>query len=235
MEDLTIISCNYNTPNLIDNLIKSIKKTCINVPKILIMENSYNDTLSQIKNKDFDIDYNFNSSHGESVNKAFTLIKTRYILLVDSDVLFLKDIKILFEKFKESNAVLMGEIVGDRGGKSIYPRVNPWFCFMDLQTLNNYNIKFYDHYRTKQIKSEKIYDIGSTMYEDVLKNDLIIANAKMENVYFKHYEGMSWRVQKYDPTQPDTDIDIGGTHPNKALYEYGLKVQQQYEIDTVNL
>ena len=164
-----------------------------------------------------------------------TVIDTRYILLVDSDVLFLRDITKPFEKFKESGCVLMGEVTGDRGGKRIHSRVNPWFCFMDLKTLREYKIRFYDHFRSKVLKSDKIYDVGSTMYEEILANGLTIADVKMENKYFKHYEGMSWRVQKYNPTKPDTDIDIGGTHNNKALYDYGLKVKEQYERDVANL
>jgi hypothetical protein len=176
-----------------------------------------------------------NTSHGNAVNAAFDLVKTRYMLLVDSDVLFLKDIKQPYEKFKEGGFVLMGEVVGDRGGKSLYPRVNPWFCFIDLEQLKEHNINFYDHHRTKEMKSERIYDIGSTMFEDVINAELTVANAKMENKYFKHYEGMSWRVQKYNPDNGDTDIDIGGTHDNIQLYKLGLYIREQYNKDVANL
>jgi hypothetical protein len=183
----------------------------------------------------FDTHYMPHTSHGDAVNEAFKLVKTRYMLLVDSDVLFLNDFYRPFEKFKEGKFTLMGEVVGDRGGKSLYPRVNPWFCFLDLDTLKEYGIKFYDHYRTKVLKSDKIYDIGSTMFEDVINANLSIADVKMEGKYFKHYEGMSWRVQKYNPDNGDTDIDVGGTHANKALYEYGVRVKQQYEEDVKHL
>lgn len=176
-----------------------------------------------------------NTSHGNAVNAAFDLVKTKYVLLVDSDVLFLKDIKKPYEKFKEGGFVLMGEVVGDRGGKSLYPRVNPWFCFIDLEQLKEHDINFYDHHRTKEIKSERIYDIGSTMFEDVIKADLTVANAKMENKYFKHYEGMSWRVQKYNPNNGDTDIDIGGTHDSVQLYKLGLQVRERYNKDVADL
>jgi len=181
-----------------------------------------------------------NTSHGNAVNKAFEMIQTRYVLLVDSDVLFLKDFNKPFNKFKEGGFALMGEVVGDRGGKSLYPRVNPWFCFIDLEQLKKHNIKFYDGERTERSKRNstnpsRVYDIGSTMFEDIINAGLTIADVKMENKYFKHYEGMSWRVQKYNPDNGDTDIDIGGTHDNKALYEYGLKVQEQYRKDVESL
>jgi len=226
MDDLTIVTCNHNTPELIENLKISLEKIWNNYNLFVI------DTGDQFTCGDIHFPM---SSHGDAVNKTFNLINTRYMLLVDSDVLFLKDISRPFEKFKSGKFSLMGEVVGDRGGKSLYPRVNPWFCFMDFDQLKNNNIQFYDHYRTKVLKSEKIYDIGSTMFEDVINAGLIVADVKMEGKYFKHYEGMSWRVQKYNPVGGDTDIDVGGTHDNIALYEYGLKVWEQYRMDVANL
>lgn len=232
--DLTIVICNHDTPDLITNLFRSITKCCEDVPEMLVMSTGKFPLLRPPKSL-FDTYYMPQTSHGDAVNEAFKLVKTRYVLLVDSDVLFLDDIYKPFERFKEGNFTLMGEVVGDRGGKSLYPRVNPWFCFLDLETLKEHDIKFYDHYRTKELKSEKIYDIGSTMFEDVVNANLLIADTKMEGKYFKHYEGMSWRVQKYNPDNGDTDIDVGGTHDNKALYEYGLKVREQYEKDVKEL
>lgn len=233
MDDLTITVCNHDTPELIYNWHYSLKKVMPNFSNILVVDTGKYPLLGS--HGRFDEIYIPNTSHGNAVNKIFQSINTKYIILTDSDVLFLQDITKPFQKFKEGGFVLMGEVVGDRGGKSLHPRVNPWFCFMDLEQLKHHNIQFYDHHRTKEIKSEKIYDIGSTMYEDVLNAGLTIANAKMEGKYFKHYEGMSWRVQKYDPNQPDTDIDVGGTHNNKALYLHGLMVKEQYERDVANL
>lgn len=227
MDDLTIVTCNHNTPELIKYFKKSLFKVSDVNWNLLVIDTGEQFTDGHIH---FPM-----SSHGDTVNKSFNLIDTKYILLVDSDVLFLKDFTEPFEKFKDSGCVLMGEVVGDRGGKSLYLRVNPWFCFMDLETLKKHNIQFYDFHRTKQISSDKTYDIGSTMFEDVINSGLTIADVKMEGKYFKHYEGMSWRIQKYNPVNGDTDIDIGGTHDNLALYEHGLEVLEQYERDVANL
>jgi hypothetical protein len=234
MNDLSIVVCNHDTPNLIHNLFTSITNLCVYIPQALVISTGKFPLMDPLKplSKNY---YLPHTSHGEAVNEAFKLVKTRYMLLVDSDILFLKDFYDPYEKFKEGGFALMGEVVGDRGGKSLYPRVNPWFCFMDLEQLKDHDIKFYDHYRTKMLISEKIYDIVSTMFEDVINAGLTVADVRMEEKYFKHYEGMSWRVQKYDPDNGDTDIDIGGTHDNKDLYEYGLKVREQYERDVANL
>lgn len=229
MDDLTIVTCNCDTCDLITNLEKSIEKHCSVLPKIMVIDTGKS---SMMGNQNIKM---LNTSHGNAVNAAFDLVKTKYMLLVDSDVLFLEDLKKPYEKFKECGFALMGEVVGDRGGKSLYPRVNPWFCFIDLEQLKEHDINFYDHHRTKEIKSERIYDIGSTMFEDVIKAGLTVANAKMEGKYFKHYEGMSWRVQKYNPNNGDTDIDIGGNHDNIHLYQLGLRVREQYNKDVANL
>lgn len=236
MKNLTILTCNYNTPFLIKNLIKSIKKTQKILPDEILVVNTGHDDPYEDFNTDSLSLYLQGRSHGEASNIVLRWsISNRYALLVDSDVLFLKDISKPFQIFKDGGYALMGEVVGDRGGKKLHPRVNPWFCFMDLKQLKQHNIQFYDHHRTKEIKSDKIYDIGSTMYEDVINAGLTIAHAKMEGKYFKHYEGMSWRVQKYDPDNGDTDIDIGGTHDNIQLYELGLRVREQYEQDVKKL
>lgn len=236
MNDLTIVSCNYNTNDLILNLVKSIKNTCSEKYDILIINTGSGST--PYEEMAYGASYNdmWDSSHGEGVNRAMRMVKTRYMLLVDSDVLFLQDIQKPYQAFKDGDYALMGEVVGDRGGKRIHQRVNPWFCFIDNHKLLEWNIKFYDHYRSKvNNASDKIYDIGCTMFEDVLSKNLTIADVKLENKYFKHYEGMSWRVQKYNPNNGDTDIDIGGTHDNIALYEYGLKVREQYLKDIETL
>lgn len=230
--DLTIVTCDYNTPELTKNLISSIRRHCSEVYNIIVVNTGYENYKTEYQSEGVLV-YNFlNSSHGNGVNYALNqLVKTRYVLLVDTDVLLLKDIAKPFEKFKQNNLTLMGEVVGNRGGKLLKQRVNPWFCFIDLKQLKDNDIKFYDHYRTKELKSDIIYDIGSTMFEDCITNNLKIGDFKMEGIYFKHYEGMSWRVQKYNPNNGDTDIDIGGTHNNIALYEYGLKVREQYLKD----
>lgn len=233
--ELTIVTCDYNTPDLTKNLVRSIRKHCNERYDIIVVNTGYTN-YDPDHQMDGTVVYNFlNSSHGNGVNYALdNLIHTRYALLVDTDVLFLKDITKPFEKFKQNNLALMGEVVGNRGGKLLKQRVNPWFCFIDLKQLKDNNIKFYDHRRTKELKSDIIYDIGSTMFEDCVTNNLKIGDLKMEGSYFKHYEGMSWRVQKYNPNNGDTDIDIGGTHNNIALYEYGLKVRDQYLKDIHN-
>lgn len=177
--------------------------------------------------------FNYRSGiHGEAVNLGLRKVNTRYALLVDSDIIFLQDYKKAFEKFKSSDLTLMGKVVGDCAGKSLYPRVEPWFCFIDVERLKSRKIQFFDrqrHMKRHLENVDRIYDVGSTMFEDVTNAGFNIGDVDLEGKYFHHFGGMSWRSQKYDPTKEDTDVDFGGSHPNKALYEFGLSVRKQYE------
>jgi len=176
------------------------------------------------------------STHGEGVNYGIGMIETEYALLVDSDVIFKQSIEAIFEKVSKAKATLAGNISGNRGGKILYPRVDPWFCFINVKHLEEHNIKFFDPIRTANSrKTSKVYDIGSTLFEDVTKTDsLLVAEFNTEK-YMKHYEGMSWRTKKYDPSKGDTDIDFGGTHDNINLFNYGKMVEEQYWKDVKSL
>lgn len=233
--ELTILTCNYNTHELISNLLKSAKSCFNEMPSIMVMNTSTDPKESiELSNKGIK-HYNFKGGiHGEAVNLGFRKVRTRYVLLVDSDIIFLKDIDKIFEKFKETGGVLMGKIVGDVGGKSLYPRVEPWYCFIDLNHLKLHKIDFFDREKTKNSKNtDRVYDIGSTMYEKVVESGKLIVDAPfLENKYFKHYGGMSWRTQKFDGSKGDTDIDFGGTHPHKILYDIGMQVKQEYLAET---
>lgn len=230
MNDLTLLTCNFNTPYLIDGLLKSLIKTSSTLPNVLVMDTSTDESCVV---PDYIPSFRFAGGiHGEAVNLAFKKIKTRYVLLVDSDILFLQDYKKPFEVFKKEGGVAMGKVVGDVAGKSLYPRIEPWYCFLDLSVLSRSKISFFDALRTSTSKqSGRVYDIGSTMFEDLNNRGMKILDVNLENKYFKHYGGMSWHIFKFDPSQKDTDVDFGGTHPNQALHAHGRMILDMYNKD----
>lgn len=241
MIDLTILTCNYNTPDLILNLLASISKTCVEVPRFLVINTSKTGECIELKSNDIEhIDY-FGGTHGEAVNIGLKHITTRYVLLVDSDVLFLRDFSPVFDRFKKDGLSIMGRIVGNVGEKKLHPRIEPWYCFIDLDFVKKHDIKFFDGNRTLTSKSENkiygspVYDVGSTMLEDIIKFGGVVGDVSLEGKYFKHYGGMSWRIQNYDPKNIDTDIDFGGTHPHRILHDIGIKVKVEYESDVEKL
>lgn len=233
--DFTLLTCNYDTPYVTSNMVKSYLQTSsLKNHPIFVMDTSPKSGILE-ESSDYIIHDLPNATHGEAVNLALTIITTKHVLLVDSDILFTKDIAPIYKFCIDSGAALLGHVSGDRGGKSLYPRVDPWFCLMDVSLLKHHNITFFDPTRTKASrKSVRVYDIGSTMFEDVGNAGLTVADIP-DNSYCKHYEGMSWRTKKYNPNLGDTDIDFGGTHNNKALYEYGRSIEKQYMIDVKDL
>lgn len=231
--DLTLLTCNYNTTDLTINMLKSLKLTSSKLPEAIVINTSDSENSDLLQDNNIPYFNYRGASHGEAVNLGLTKVKTRYVLLVDTDIIFLKDFLPVFDRFKLGNFTLMGKVVGDVAGKKLYSRVEPWYCFIDLYKLKINKIKFFDRDRTKNSKhSDRVYDIGSSMFEDIVSNNENIADVNLENKYFKHYGGMSWRTQKFNPSDGDTDVDFGGTHPHKVLYDIGMQIRSIYQQET---
>lgn len=238
MEDLTLITCSYNTPDITLTMLKSWTYVHNRVQQLVICDNSTNnDTKSLLYNYQIPYVSRPGMSHGDGVNEALQLCKTKYALLVDTDVIFLKDHSTIFQQFKDMDLAVMGKVEGDRGGKSIYNRVNPWHCFINVEKIKQHNITFFDEARMKDsFNTNKIYDIGSTFLEDIRAYNLKIGNVNLEHIYYNHLEGMSWYKNKFDNTKEDTGIDFGGTHNNPAFvnaydqkYRAFQNIKQQYK------
>lgn len=227
MENLTLISCSYNTPDVTITMLRSFfthhEKT-----EVLIIDNSTNnDTLEILESSNIPFIRNKGGLHIQSVDTLLSNVKTKYALLVDTDIIFYKDHTPIFNKFKEMELAMLGEICGDRGGKRIHNRVHPWHCFLDVEQINQHKIKFYNP--EKQFsKSDKIYDVGCTFFEDIKNCNLKIGDIKLEGSYYKHYEGMSWRTKRYGSSDGDIDHCNNAVHNNTALYNYGLYIEELY-------
>jgi hypothetical protein len=111
----------------------------------------------------------------------------------------------------------------------LHNRIHPWHCFINVKHIKNYNIKFYDYERQIKRDGSPIYDVGASFFEDVRKANLKIANVKLQDTYFKHYEGMSWRTKKYGSEEGNIDVDPIATHNNKELFKYGKFIERIYQ------
>ncbi len=230
MEDLTLISCSYNTPNITLGMLESFFTRHLDT-YVFIVDNSTDEATAELlKQHNVPFIRNPKGVHIKSVDILLNHVKTKYALLVDTDIIFLKPHDDIFEKFKEMDLTLMGEICGDRGGKLIHNRVHPWHCFINVENIRNNNIHFYNE--SKQFStSPKIYDVGCTFFSDVRENKLKVADARLHDTYYRHYEGMSWRTKRYGATEGDIDFDPDATHNNHALYQHGLMIERQYNIE----
>jgi hypothetical protein len=229
MDDLTLITCSYNTPDITLTMLKSWSYVHNKVQKLIVCDNSTdNKTKNLLQQHNIPFMSFPGMSHGDGVNKALDLCTTRYALLVDTDVIFLKDHSYIFQQFKNMDLTIMGKVEGDRGSKSIYNRVNPWHCFIDVKKIKQNNIIFFDSERMKlSFNTKKIYDIGSTFLEDIKLSGLKVGDVDLSYVYYIHLEGMSWYSNKFDPCKEDTGVDFGGTH-NNINYVHAFEQKYQY-------
>lgn len=242
MNDFTIITCSYNTPIVTETLLKSwVYKHPIPKTNILIMENSTNDQTEQMLNH-YGIPYvrNPGMTHSLAVDKALKICKQRYVLLVDTDVTFNKNVFPIIDKFISQGYTILGDKCGDRANYKLFPRIHPWFCLIDLEEINKQGISFHDQKRIDETNSNQFfsnvpnaldrsnrkYDVGATFYEDILNAGLKIGNGKFDPEWFVHHEGLSWyknagnamlasahefRMKKYEEIRKSlVGIDIRG-------------------------
>lgn len=231
MNDITLITCSFNTPVVTHNMLKSFVHFHPECP-ILVCENSTNDDTSDILlRSSVPFFINKGGLHGPSVDLLLERVKTKYALLVDTDVIFLRNHDQVFDQLCSQDVSLMGDIVGDRAGKLLHLRVHPWHCFINVENIRKHNIKFYDDVRMRS-RNERRYDVGSSFFEDIRSAKLKIADYKGQNYLYKHYEGMSWHVNRFGEHDGDIDVDETATHNNPGILNYGKMVQDQYAKQT---
>lgn len=234
MKNITLASCSYNTPVVTITMLKSFFNHH-DETEVLICENSSNEeTVNLLKKESVNYIRNKNGLHAPSVDILLNECKTDYMLLVDTDIIFLKNHLNIFNQVKNLDVTLLGEICGDRGGKRLHNRVHPWHCFINVKNIKENNIKFYDYNRQIKRDGSPIYDVGASFFEDIKKANLKIGSVKLQDNYFKHYEGMSWRTLKYGEKDGNIDVDQEATHNNIELYKYGKFIERMYnfEIET---
>jgi len=235
MYNLTLISCSYNTPEVTMGMLKTFTWLHPTHKDILICDNSTNDD-TEVLLKDAKIPYirNAGGLHAPSVDLLLDNCKTKYALLVDTDIIFNAPHDDLFTQITSGNIHLMGEHQGNRGGKLLYDRIAPWWCFIDVEEIKKHGIKFFDRKRMENNAANvRKYDVGSSFFEDFRSKKLQIGTFNGVGKYYIHYEGMSWHSGKYDPNKPDGDIDLNtnGTHNQIGYYTHGKRVYQQYISD----
>jgi hypothetical protein len=197
------------------NLYQSINKTFKNnKPNLLVSENSElqeNETTSFCKDNNIEyISSNGRRTHSEGVRELIPKIKTKWGLLVDTDIIFRANPEDLIDKMEKDDCVICGYTCGNRGGKLMVSRVHPWFMIFNADICKKENFRFdcqgskhedpnieYLEPLFPQNKG-KIYDAGSRFLEEIVfkgyKFLSINSACKNENdtPWYFHFEGLSW-------------------------------------------
>ena len=230
MNDITLISCSYNTPQITLTMLKSFRKLHPELESldIILMENSTNEeTVELLKENNVPFVRNIGFTHNQGMEVAFDMCKTKYAIVVDTDIVFRKNITDLYNLVKENNWNLVGTECGDRGGLKLFPRIHPWFMIVDVEYVKANKIVFCDMVKMEQnnsshltsstfvnyIPEHRVYDIGSTFYEDLKNVGADIKHYPECESYYEHYEGSSWHRDC----------------PIKELAEVGQKTWNRYQ------
>lgn len=233
LKDLTLITASFNTPAITKNMLLSFQDLHFGTD-ILVCENSNdNETKNILKEANINFIISDDKRHSPSINVLLKAIKTRYALLVDTDIIFLRSISDLFDTFKRENFITMGEVSVD-SMRMYEPRIHPCFQLIDTHFLKQYNIKHFDEKRCQDrdpLPGIKNYDCGSSFLEDLRSKKAKIGNINGHGYYFYHYGDMSWSHQMFDPNILNRNDFNKGSHGFTHIYTNGLKKLEQYMIE----
>ena len=190
---MQIVTVHYNTPALVDVLIRSIRKytDC----KVWVFDNSDEEpftkqmenveVIDNTKGQVFDFPKfleqfpdrkpglfsAFGSAmHTLSVDRCFDLLPEGFILM-DSDILVKKDFTWIWD---ESQA-WVGEIKND-GPKGVYvDRLLPFLCYINVPLCKEHGVRYFNGeymWNLTQKKPNSFYDTGAWFLKDTLDKEL---------------------------------------------------------------
>lgn len=194
--NITFLTATFNVHTFTLNMLKSLYALLGNkLPQIKILDNSTsnffpiirNDFIDVIDNTNFKHTKNYNQpskNHCSSIEYAFSLIKTKYVLLFDNDIIFKQNFIDFFNSYEDYN------IIGEIGYDIIEPnRLFPYLCLIDLEFCKKNNIHYFDNSRCME---NGIMDTGCSFLLDCQSKNAIINNVHI-NDFIIHLKGGTLR------------------------------------------
>ena len=217
MTDFKILLCAYKATDCLKIQHEILKRLNL-LDQLVLYENSPEDfganreflTANNVSFVD-----NPGGKHAQTINSALKVIDSKYVIILDEDCFLISDPRVVIEKMKINHIRLTGEISCSRGGYTMKPRINPWFCVVDNEWIKEKNIDFMNMEKIKKTDSSRLYlinsgeckkdevlkyDVGATFFEDIIDNGGKISSLsdiflKPDKLY-KHIEGSSWRNEE---------------------------------------
>ena len=215
----TIITCAYNTPLITECLLKSYLKYHPGYHRLTLIDNSTNN-----ETRDMLDSYNIEYVKGEKVlgkpptkdswwthhtglDWAVNKCITPYCLILDTDILFRKNIVKFFEIFHNNSDeyVAMGEHMPKDKPKTvkdgkvviasdeyILPRIHPCFMLLNVDFFKENKLSFSEPKNIKPENKDEKYDVGSYLYEQIYKLGKQTIRIEKDDKSYIHCEGLSW-------------------------------------------
>ena len=206
MEHLDIVTVHYNTPEMMDCMIRSLNMRT--VCRIHVIDNSDEepfvnsfpnvDVIDNTKGQLIDFENwllqfperkprmsNYGSpKHCKTVDLCFDLFPNGFILM-DSDVLVKKDIT----SFWDERYAWVGEAHVDTPKGNRILRLLPFLCYINVPMIRKHGIRYFNaewmwHLTARD--PNRWYDTGAWFYRDVKRHYLPVKNVTIDR-YIEHY------------------------------------------------
>lgn len=223
LNNLTLLTCNYNTEILTKCMIKSLFKQLKREIPVVIMDNSNSEPCSEelkrnylvVDNTNYRItgdQHQISRNHCKSIDYALKhYIKTKYVLLCDNDILFKPEILTLLNRSVDFDAI--GE-VGSTDGKRT--RLFPFLCIFNIdifKTINYYDPNncmndvnsiltkegFLDKDVSTNIKGN-FGDTGTSVLNEIEDNALNLIKISINN-FMIHYASGSYDKNRFNNSE----------------------------------
>lgn len=205
MKDVTLISVNWNQQPAMEVMLKSYLANHYagEQMNVLIADNGSTDgSRGWLKEQGVPcIEMTSNIGHENATNELYAKVKTKYCLLVDTDIEFTGSIEGYLD-YLMGDCIAVGELIGEitlSCGK-IKPRLGAWLILFDIEKARSSGI---DVFRDPAV-TDWSYDVGSWFFEKVLEKGFTCEyfprlKHEAEVAYydkFIHYGSVSWNMDR---------------------------------------
>ena len=205
MDDITLVAVNWNQKKALELFLKSyIKHHHSGYPlRLLLADNGSTDGSKEwLKdNKVPFINLPKNLGHDGALSVVYGEVKTKYILLCDSDIEFLDNVHIYTNKITGNN-ISVGELLDNDiyNGQKLKPRIATWFWMFNYEIMREAKINVW------RGSSDWLYNTGAWYWEQMLKmgysNYNLVSKSPIKgsgigNEYdkFNHFGSVSWDLE----------------------------------------
>lgn len=217
-DQYTVITCSYNTPIVTECLLRSYYKYHPNTKHNIIIIDNSTDNLTASKLDSYNIPYVRGKDvlpkapnddnwwyHPAGLDWAIKQCTTPYCLIVDTDIIFCKNISLYLRIFSSNDEfVAMGEHIS--GGQAqrikdgkvvnvndnyILPRIHPCFMLLDVNFFNKHNLTF-NQPNNINLPDNHIYDAGSYLLQKIYELGKKTIRIEPTDSSYVHCGGLSW-------------------------------------------
>jgi glycosyltransferase involved in cell wall biosynthesis len=209
MEDVTLISVNWNQKEAMELLLKSYVKNHYEGEKlklILVDNGSTDGSWEWLKeNKIPCVRLSENIGHERAINFVYDEIKTKYALLTDTDVEFLDNVHNYIYYFNDSCKAAGELITGDNLGSPVKQRIGAWFFLWDIQAMKEKGVNIF---RDESV-TDWSYDVASWYTEQFFNAGFTHHNIERQTGHIDydilgmrygthiHFGKVSWNLENH--------------------------------------